>query len=179
MKTLAAILLCSAFIAGCATSESKSWYAQSLALEDINSLRLIFWSYALDGGTTTLYAVTDKGHRCIIRLNQHAIFDDYSPSENDAPGRLLFNDSLIDVRSDSEGKLIDLLKGATLKLISGDDLRGLSDNATTIVPVLDGMTIADEKNTLKMCRDEIVEFVLSDAYIKIAQHGLPKLDNGG
>ncbi|MEM7316609.1 MAG: hypothetical protein AAF497_26045, partial [Planctomycetota bacterium] len=71
-------------------------------------ITLTDWGYALDGGSITLEAVTETGERCSIRLNQR-VFDSY---EN--PGRLLFDNELVEVRSSEEQRIVELLAAAEI-----------------------------------------------------------------
>ena len=179
MNYLASILICAVAIIGCATNVSVPWHSQSIAFEDIDSMTLVCWSFTLDGGTTTLYAVTDDGHRCEIRLNQHALAGDYPLNEGHAPGRLLFNDSPVGVRSEQEARLLDLLNDSAFALIKPEDLRALIKSAAVDPAMLNRMAIEDEKHRLATFRNEMVAFVLSDAYVDIASHGLLEAESGG
>ena len=136
------------------------------------AITVIDASYLLDGGTMTLYALTDSGLKCQIRLNQRA-FDSYPD-----PGRLYFNDQLIDIRSDDESTILELLK--TASIISKDRLSSPSENRISKKALILGDDIKEvlensPEDNLRKFRDNIITFVESDEYVHIAEHGPPKL----
>ncbi len=95
-----------------------------------------------------------------------------------SPGRLFFNDSLIEVRSSEEERLIALLKDASISLLDLEDLRRLARNLPMDSAALEALAVADDDHLLERTRDEIVAFVLSDEYVDIARNGLP-VSKGG
>lgn len=137
------------------------------------SITIVDASFMLDGGTTTLHAVSASGEEVRVRLNQR-VFDSYGD-----PGRLYFNGELVEVRSDEEAAIVHLLRNATItskddpptspentisknSIILGDDIRKVIENSP-------------DQNLLDF-RDAIVSFVESEEYVQIAKHGLPKRD---
>jgi hypothetical protein len=116
-----------------------------------------------------LLAVTDSGEDCSIQLNQRAFL---RPVDVD-PGQLLINGELINVRSEDELRIVQLLKTASIKVnstqipigheilspgspvITGDDIRQSADDLL-------------EKDVRRL-RDDIVAFVESDEYLRIAR----------
>ena len=84
---IASLLLTFIFaLVGCRTNTDDRWFSPDLAIETIGEVTVVSSSYALDGGTTSLFLISDEGNKCIVRLNQHQL----DPSEN--PGRLYFYD---------------------------------------------------------------------------------------
>ena len=138
-----------------------------------DSITITDSAYWLDGGTTTLQGRTNTGDEFSIQLNQR-VFDDGGAD----PGRLLFNEKLVDVRSDTESQILDLLKNATIEiadrepmpenqtsknaLILGDDIKQVMDNSP-------------EEN-LRRFRDDIIAYVESEQYVSIATNGVPSRD---
>jgi hypothetical protein len=105
----------------------------------------------LDGGTISLHAISDAGERCEIRLNQHT----WNAYEN--PGRLFFNDEIVEIRSDNETKIILLLEKAVF------DSRVTEDNRLGL-----------GKDGVKRLVKEVITFVKSAEYIDIAKNGVPE-----
>ena len=185
MKCLASIVTCVPLIVGCSTDAPNSRPAQSVDLNEVDSITLVAWELTLDGGTSTLGAVTDDGYLCSIRLNQHVLAGEFPLDAAVSPGRLFFEDSLIEVRSLQEKRLIDLLQSATIALVELEDPRRLAqtvpvDFDTIKALAVEDVTLAveDDDNLLDRSRDEIVAFVLSDEYVDIARNGLPGTDSG-
>ena len=77
--------------------------------------------YYLDGGTVALLAITDEGNECTIQLNQ-SVF-----AGGDDPGRLLFNNELIEVRSAEEHQIVALLETAEIELEEEEESEGSSE----------------------------------------------------
>lgn len=134
------------------------------------SITIVESSFMLDGGTTILHVVSAAGEGFRIRLNER-MFDSFNA------GRLYFNDELIEVRSDEEAAIVDLLRNASIApkdrppassgnkiskdaMILGDDIREVFESSP-------------EEN-LRNFRDFIVEYVESPEYVQIAKHGPPK-----
>lgn len=130
-------------------------------------ITLIESEYWLDGGSTTLFAVSESGSRHLIHLTQRTI----PGSAN--PGRLMFDQKLIAVRSDEESRIVELLRAATIdaadvppppqpenRLILGDDIK-------------DVMTSSPTANIEKF-RSEFIDYLESDEYLEIAKNGLPR-----
>ena len=129
-------------------------------------------AYWLDGGTTTLLGRTNAGEDFSIQLNQR-VFDDYRH-----PGRLMFNGQLVDVRSDAESQILDLLKSATIEIVEHE---ATSENRICKNPIILGddikqvMDNSPEEN-LRQFRDEITAYVESDEYVAIATKGIHARD---
>jgi hypothetical protein len=158
---------------GCKTDKRPPWHHPSLNIADIDTLTLVFASYYLDGGTTEIYAITDTGRRCSIRLNQHMLLGEYELGTVDSPGRLCFNDQLIAVRSPAEKQLIELLRSARLKPIAVDDLRRLYEADIVTFSNLDAVPSLDDADELRRYQNAIVEYVSTDGYLDAAKSGIP------
>jgi hypothetical protein len=135
-------------------------------------ITIINSSFMLDGGTVVLHAITNDGAECSIRLNQHAFTEFYAN-----PGRLYFNEELVEVRFADELRIVQLLKSADIKapvnelsptnlpvakkaLHLGSDIRQVLESTPT--------------ENLRRFRDQIVAYIESEEYVRIATHGLPK-----
>ena len=162
-------MLCVVIVAGCGPNKRGHWVPHFIAIDDINSLTLLYGSIVLDGGTVTLLAVTDGGYLCTIDLNQHTIPSDGSRNPEPFPGRLLFNNSPIDVRSRDEQLLIGLLQKAEVLYVDVEGLRELSQAETVNLDQLEAIKADDDNDHLDRLRNQIVTFVLSDAYVNIAK----------
>ena len=116
-------------------------------LDDINSIHIIEGHHWTDGGTTALLANTDSGNECSIRVNQH-IFNEYGN-----PGRLFFNNKIVDVRSEHETKIIQLLTHASF-----------GPNHSEAGP----------QERMQYYCDQMIQYLESDHYVDIATNGLPE-----
>ena len=126
------------------------------------SITLVESNYWLDGGSTTLHAVSESGTEHLIHLNQRRM----PGSKN--PGRLLFDYTLIPVRSDAETRIIELLRSAKVdadegapptqpKNRLGDDIKNVLENSPAA--------------NIEEFRREIIEYLQSDEYLEIARTG--------
>ena len=130
-----------------------------------DSITLVDSNYWLDGGSTTLHAVSESDKKHLIHLNQRMI----PGSKN--PGRLLFDNALIQVRSDLETRIIQLLTSAKVdaedgppptqsknRLILGDDIKNVMENSPAA--------------NIEKFRRAIIEYLQSDEYLEIARTGV-------
>ncbi len=173
MRFAGLILASSLFALGCSDNHRSPWHHPTLNLNDVEAITLIASAYYLDGGTTEIYAITDSGKRCSIRLNQHSLLGDYELDKPDSPGRLCFNNRLIAVRSTSEQHVLELLQSAILKPIAIDDLRRIHELDNVSPSELSNLTRLVESGELERHRDSIVDFVETDRYVEAARSGIP------
>ena len=177
------IVVCAIATVGCTpeTERRDPWFSQMLTLEDTGAITIVTdGGFITDGGTMELYAVTESGRRCSIRLNQHTFFEGYRLDSTDAPGRLCFNDRLIDVRSADEHKLIQLLKNANFHAVGIEGMRQLIDHEIVEPAHLHALASDSVGLDMHYFRDSIVEYVESDRYVETARSvfSLPA-DTGG
>jgi hypothetical protein len=129
--------------------------------------------FFLDGGTVILHAITTDGAKCEIQLNQRVFAEFYAN-----PGRLYFNQELVEVRSADESRIVQLLKDATVKATVREptptDNPPISKNALILGDDIREVLESTPEENLRRFRDQIVAFVESDEYVQIATHGLPK-----
>ena len=129
--------------------------------------------FYLDGGTIDLRAVGSDGVKHSIQLNQRAFGDSYTN-----PGRLVFNGELVEVRSDTELQIIQLLKAAEFDhAVRPGDREGqgtISENAFVLSDDIKQLRDSSPQQNLLRFRNEIVAFVESEEYVRIATEGLPK-----
>ena len=92
-----------------------SWLTRKKLADLPESITLVESNYWLDGGSTTLHAESESDTKHLIHLNQRTL----SGSKN--PGRLLFDNTLIQVRSNVERRIIELLRSA--KVDAHDDVQ--------------------------------------------------------
>lgn len=126
-------------------------------------------SYALDGGTTTLFATDEVGAAHRIMLVQH-VFTEQTSNAKRLPGRLYFDGDPVLVRSEYESDLIRLLRAAQLAPssivcpgskqltepfgVAGHDLKRL-------------LTSTPEENLSRLVSD-LISFVESEVYVSVA-----------
>lgn len=167
-------------IVGCTAKEPPPWHHSSLDLTDVEALTLVVGAYYLDGGTTVIYAITDSGMRCSIRLNQHLLPGEYELGTLESPGRLCFNEKLIDVRSSDEQHLIALLESAIVTPLQIDNLRRLRDLDTVSPSDFDNLGNADYMDEIQRLRKSVIEYVGTDQYVAVAENGMRRVSaNGG
>jgi hypothetical protein len=111
-------------------------------------------AYALDGGTTDLYATDERGAEHYVTLGQHAYVEPVSD-----PGRLHFDGEAIAVRSAVESDLLALLKAAEVRVVP--DPSG-SHRPSADGPKRFAVIVADIKRVLSRTPEENVRGLLSD-----------------
>ena len=112
-------------------------------------------------------------------LNQHAYIPEPKYFDRGLPGRLHFNENLIEVRSLQEQSLLSLLKSAEVRHFPEDD----SSNKP-IEPSPNRLVLGDdlkeifnqtpEENLHSMLK-KVIAFVESDEYVKFAEEVNQKL----
>jgi hypothetical protein len=81
-----------------------------------------------DGGSLALVATDEHGKEHSVVLVQHAFAKFDTPSQA-IPGRLYFDGEIVEVRSRTEGALLELLRNADLRLNEEELRRGLAGGA--------------------------------------------------
>ena len=71
-------------------------------------------AFATDGGSISLLLSDPHGHKHNVLLSQHLLPPSGFPGER-IPGRLYFNGSLVEIRSQDELTIISALKKASIK----------------------------------------------------------------
>lgn len=141
-----------------------------------SQINIVESSFFLDGGTVILNAVADDGAKHSIRLNQRAFAPQFGFNSN--PGRLYFDDELVEVRSDHEAQIVQLLKDALVTFSPSEREPSInppmSKNALILGDDIRQVLESSPLENLQRFRDEIVSFVESDEYVRIATHGLSK-----
>ncbi|TWT79652.1 hypothetical protein CA13_10580 [Planctomycetes bacterium CA13] len=168
------ISLVSTFGCSTDTEQSTPWISQAIALRNIDAITIVEDGGLIqDGGTVELYGVTKSGHRCFIRLNQHALYGDYLLATAESPGRLCFNNQLIDVRSADEEELLRLLKNAEVKSVGLDGLRQLIKTKSNTTDQIRSLSYGSRDEYLQDRVDSIVDYVESERYVDVARNGFP------
>ena len=119
----------------------------------------------LDGGTISLDAKTELCEPMVFRLNQYLLTGTINP------GRLFCNDEIIDVRSEREGEVLSLIETASIQIEKGP--RSDTD-PNYIGPPLEAIE-AEEAGKIAIIeeyRTILIDFVRSERYIDIAEHGV-------
>ena len=135
-----------------------------------SKLTLVESSFWLDGGSITLHAVTDSGEKCRVHLCQRSL-------AATGAGWLYFNEERVEVRSDEETKIVELLRAAPIELKREERPSSseppISKNAMILSEDIKEFFESTPEQNLRKFRDEIVRFVESDEYVVIAKNGLP------
>lgn len=97
---------------------------------------------ALDGGSVYLGCADEAGRPVAVKLVQHAFPAAGQPHPSEVPGRMYLDGALVPLRSETEARLLDLLRAA--KVPAGGD------------------SVAGELVT------RVVRFVESDRYLRFA-----------
>jgi hypothetical protein len=122
--------------------------------------------YLLDGGTTSLTCVDEDGEEHSVLLAQHAFRDEAIGWE---PGRLYFDNVIIDVRSADETRIVNLLQNAIICYRNGP-LEGkvieLSENRLFLANEVEEMMEAKPNENLERLRDSMVAYIRSKAFVE-------------
>jgi hypothetical protein len=122
--------------------------------------------YLLDGGTTALTCVDEDGEKHNVLLAQHAFRDGAIGWE---PGRLYFDDEIIDVRSAEETRIVSLLENATIcyrdRPVEGEVIE-LSENRLFLAKDVEEMMEARPNENLERLRDSMVAYIRSKAFVE-------------
>ena len=126
-------------------------------------LTLRDYQYLLDGGTTELSGTDEAGCRHVVALTAHL-----TPRGAADGGRLYFDGELIDIRSDDEAGVLDLLRTATVQgnrepppanppnvVVFGDDIKRV-------------MSRSDSENIRELTA-QVIEFVDSNRYLEFEE----------
>jgi hypothetical protein len=142
-------------------------------------LTLQDYAYALDGGTTALIFTDERGEEQTVVLNQHAYIPEPEYFDRGLPGRLYFNEELIEVRSSQEQSLLSLLKSAEVRHFAEDD-----PSNKPIEPSPNRLVFGDDLNeifnqtpeeNLHSMLKKVIAFVESDEYVTFAEEVNQKL----
>jgi hypothetical protein len=130
-------------------------------------------AYALDGGTTALMFVDEQDKEQTVVLNQHAYIPEPKYFDEGLPGRLYFNETLIEVRSREEHFLLTLLKTAEVRYLPEDDFQGenieLSPNRAIFGDDLKQIFNQTPEENLRLMLKNVIDFVESDEYVTFAE----------
>jgi hypothetical protein len=80
---------------------------------------------AADGGSLALLAVDEHGKEHSVVLVQHA-FAKFDTPPHSIPGRLYFDGEIVEVRSTTEGALLELLRNADVRLNDEERRHGVA-----------------------------------------------------
>jgi hypothetical protein len=148
---------------------------ESGQLEIPEKLTLEEGYYFTDGGSTVLIGTAPDGTKHQITLGQHRFLEVFDP--NLIPGRLYFDSQMAPVRSEMEGQVIALLRASEIAadeppkeengeageasgptVVVGDDLKEY------YAKIVEG-----KRATIQHLRGELLKFVNSREYVKIAK----------
>lgn len=134
------------------------------------TLILYTGAYALDGGTTILYARDEAGKEHSVRLVQHAFPHPDAPLDR-IPGRLYFNNELIAVRSGLEARLLEVLFNAAARVqdnpesATGDRI---SPNTLILGDDIKRVVQGSPEQNLRAMLQSVIDYVASEAYVTFA-----------
>jgi hypothetical protein len=130
-------------------------------------LRLTFYSadYALDGGSTTLYATDEHGAEHHVFLPRN-FYSDGSSRPRQTTGLLYFDDELIPVRSAAESNLLRLFREAPLapRSVPRPDSMNLTSPFAVVGDDLERLVRGTEEDNLRFLVDSVIAYIESDAY---------------
>ena len=109
----------------------------------------------LDGGTSWILAVDDSNEYCVVSRNQSMF------PGTDNPGRLFFNNQMIEVRSEDEQKVVSLLNDATI------------DNIRNIPVEHQKMFSSVDVQFVESSRKYFIRYIESDTYHDVSVNGIP------
>ena len=141
-----------------------NWFSGCERIQLPKAITLVESNYWLDGGSTTLHAVSESGRKHQIHLTQRLL------PESTNPGRLYFDHKLIAVRSNEETVIIELLRNANVdaatespappkrkQLILSEDIKAVMENSPA--------------DNIESFREQIIKYLLSDDYLEMARMG--------
>jgi len=115
-------------------------------------------SGATDGGTIRLYTADQHDRPHVIDLVQH-VQETARPDQ--IPGRLYYDHVLIEVRSATEKRLLELLRQAPVKPSHFE--------GSPLLPPEPALAPGAAELDLRAVVDEVVSFVESDEYARVAK----------
>ena len=135
-------------------------------------------AYFLDGGTTQLFFIDEQNKEHLVLLRQHAFVSYRKSCPEDLPGRLYFNENLIEIRSPEEKSLLTLLKSADLQYkreVGSSSERNPFPSNVNSDDIKEILNQSPEEN-LRSLRN-VIEFVESDEYISFAEKVNDKINS--
>lgn len=133
-------------------------------------------AYVLDGGTTRLFFTDEQNKEHILVLRQHAYISDRKYLLESLPGRLYFNESLIEIRSPEEKTLLSLLKTSELRNLSNKRIELPSNVHVFGNDLKETFSQSPQENLRSMLRN-VIAFVESDEYISFAEKVNDKINS--
>ena len=126
----------------------------------------------LDGGSIFLSFRDNDGLQHGLILVQHRIPMD--PSDPRIPGRLYLDDQIIQVRSEEEVRLISEIKTASISPVHPEKQKPKEQTGPVHVLTEDiadflAATRASPKVAIQQLVDSLVQFVESEAYLRLAR----------
>ena len=122
----------------------------------------------------------DSGDEYSVILNQHAYIPEPKYFDTGVPGRLYFDDNLIEIRSPQEKNLLKLLKSAELRSAPKDDLSNeqieLSPNIHVFGDDIKRIFNQSPEENLHSMLNNVINFVESDEYVVFAEKVKEKLN---
>lgn len=124
--------------------------------------------YYLDGGTTFLYCIDEEGKGHVVVLVQHVFHEE---TEGWQPGRLYFDDEIIEVRSKEEKHIIFLLEHSSIHYQNPaiGEVTGALESRLVQASDFENMLDKKQNEYLADYRDSIVNYVRSEEYIEFLQ----------
>ena len=130
------------------------------------SITITDFDYFLDGGSVTLHAVTEDGEKFRVQLNQRMFLTE------PYPGRLMLNDEVVGIRTETETRILELLKNSRIEIprqdITFSPEPAFTKDAFVIGDDIRKIMVALEETRLRKMRDRIVEFAESQLYVHLA-----------
>lgn len=125
---------------------------------------------ALDGGSIILSVIDEDRRNHRVLLVQHA-FPHRDSDPTVIPGRLYFNENIVDVRSTTEGQLMKLLQAAAVEVMTTPQAGGrlrISPDALIVGNDIKKMIEGDPAENVRTMLKTVIDYVTSERYVTFA-----------
>ena len=136
-------------------------------------IKILNGAFATDGGSISILILDYKGHKHSVLLSQHLLPPSGHTNER-KPGRLYFDGTIVDIRSEEESAIVSALKQAEFESSASTDKNKTKDDDQP------GMIVGDDikayyskidegpKAALQHLVSELIEYVESEDYVTYA-----------
>lgn len=135
------------------------------------SITIVDFAYLLDGGSIQLQVIDSAHQPHNVTLFQHA-FPRITTADEFRAGRLYFDGQLVELRSEIESHILDLLRRAEFPAVehdsSGTQARPLPPKMLIIGDDIKQVMTRSRGDNLRALSAEVIQWVESDEYIAFA-----------
>lgn len=142
-------------------------------MEFIHFTKILDGAFATDGGSISILILDDKGHKHSVLLSQHLLPPSGHAYER-KPGRLYFDGTIVDIRSEEESAIVSALRQAEFESSASTDKNRTKKDDQPCMIVGDDIKayyskIEEGPNAaLQHLVSELIEYVESEDYVTYA-----------